>query len=237
MKNTPKKLMVAVLASSLCLAGSSYAFGLPSLPGIPGLSGSDSGASHGPVVTDAAIEKFISDGETANVLIFHASYTLALALSAKEQRAHLEQQMEQWKGLETKDKTAAIKQRPEVQSTIDASIKQSMHDAHAQQNLQQLTSAQRDAVLKSLFNLGWGVLFETSQIATGKDMMAAAAKNPMLAMRLLALTDSVKTMGSNLAGTAGYIGQLPGLFKSAGLKVTMPKDASSKPAPVKDIAW
>lgn len=227
-------ILVFTMIVATSSAGTSYGFGfgVPSLPGVGAVTGAGGGGLSG-----GSVDQFIAASKASNTLINKSRVNLALALSTQEERAKIKDQQAQiQKGLDSNDKTA-VEQNREFMTSLDATIKQKANDDQATQQLKSLTADQSQAVAKSLANLGLGLLMQKDQITAGKSMITGISSNPTLISKLPDVKDAVSTMGDNISGTAGYIGTLPKLFQSAGIKVAMPTDTTSTPVEVSDAGF
>lgn len=213
--------MAMVLCSSV-----SWGFGMPKVPGIPA---APAAGKAGGVSADS-VDQFIVAGQASNLAISEARLMLAAALSSKEERAKLISQREQLKkGLDAKDKKA-VEEAKAIAESLDAKLKTDLADQQKLESLKALSADQRKAVANSALNLGYGILLQKEQVSVGQNMVSQIAANPMLAAKLPAIKDTVTTMTSNLAGTAGYLANFPKLFSALGVKAQLPTSKDEKPA-------
>ncbi len=221
-----KIILIAGVSMSLVAPVCFGQFGLPAKPSMGG--GSTSGASA------ADVDAFLESGKASSELINKSRDLLVMAISSKEERAKRQASLDQIKeGLKTGDKKAAEAQK-KMQQDDEAKLKGAEHDKAAQENLKNLSSAQKEAVGYSMGNLGLGLLMQTVQVKVGENILKTASSNMALASKLPALKDGVSGMLSNIGTLGELVTKLPPLFKTAGIKIEMPKDASSKPKEVKD---
>lgn len=218
-----KKMCAGLLVAAVAVMPVTVsAFGLPKVPGVPGAGGGGGGASA------ADVDAFLAQGEAATALFVKAQIGIVSALKTKEERAKMMSEYEVIKkGIDAKDKKAFDDQK-NFSKTLDAELNAKAGDVAAQENLKNLSAEQKVAVAKSMGNLGLAVLMQKKQIETGTALVGGVSSNPMLAAKALALKDAVGTLGNNVKMGGSYLGKLPGLFKTAGISVTLPTDASGK---------
>lgn len=215
-----KKMLVSVVAVAAMSAPLSYGFGLPKMPAAVG------GASGGASAAD--VDTFLAQGAISSELFNKAQAQIAYALASKEQKDKLKSLLEQQKtAIAAKDSKAT--DATKAFNDEAASIIKNTSDAEAQENLKNLSADQVSSAAKSVKNLALAVMMQKEQIATGQSLVQSATGNLALATKLVALKESITTLGSNISMGANYVTRLPSLFKSAGISVTLPTDTSSKP--------
>lgn len=218
-----KNVLATGIALTLMLgSGASFGFGIPKLPGKP------AAAASGGVSADA-VDQFIVAGQVSSATINDARSMLAAALSTKDERAKLISQREQIKkGLDAKDKKAADESKA-FNESADAQIKAALADQQKLDTLKVLTADQRKAVANSALSLAYSVILQKEQVTAGQTMITQVSSNPLLATKLPAIKDTVSTMTTNLAGTAGYLASFPKLFSALGISAKMPQSKDDKP--------
>lgn len=223
-----------VISSGIALAmlsGVSHGFGLPKMPSVPGLPAAAGGGS-GAAVNGDAVDSFLAIGAESNRLISDSRVILATALATKEERAKIISQQEQLKkGLDAKDKKA-IQDSKDFSASLDAQLQAKAGDEAAVANLKNLTAEQSKKVIDSMRNLAYGVMLQQQQVTAGQNLVSAVTANPMLAVKLPAIKDTISTMSGNISGTVGYLTKFPSLLKGMGVSAVLPKSVDEKPEAV-----
>ena len=224
-----RKILIVLSLMSATAATTSYGFGLPKIPGVGGGASASSGSS----VSGDAVDKFIAVGAESTAAINEANKVLAFALTKKEDKAKLAQQIQEMdKGLASKDEKER-KAAQAVQASLAATIAEQLSSGEAEQRLSELSIDQLEKVGKSVLYLGYGILVQKEQLPAGQNMITAISSNPMLATKLPAVKNTVTDMASNIKNVGGYLFKLPTLLKTAKVNITLPTDTSTKPEGIK----
>lgn len=214
-----KQLIAGVVVIACAAAPMSVsAFGLPKVPGVPGAGGGGAGA--------ADVDTFLAQGMLATELFVKAQTALALALASKEQRSQIKAEYSAMTQISNpQDKNAAA---VALLKSSDALLAEKLSSATTEAELTSLSAEQKAEAAKSVAMLGLAVLMQKQQVETGTKLSASISSNPMQLAKVGAIKDSIGSMASNVKMGATYIAKFPALFKSIGVSVVLPTDASTK---------
>jgi hypothetical protein len=209
------KTIVAALLLVAVTAGSVYAFGLPSF------GGGDKSAPAGDPDT------FLKKAQKAEKLVNKSVDQLGGIILSKEDKAKLEaKKAEAEKIADPAEKGAALNKI--TAETTDALQKAAENKKESEARLKKLDNKQKKLATAALFNLMLGAMQAAELVPEGQNLAKSVQSNPMLAAKVGAITDSVKSLSGIVSGTAKLISSLPPLFMSAKIDAPKPTGTSDK---------
>lgn len=220
-----KIVLSTVLA--MALTSSSFAFGMPSIPGL-GLGGTAA------AISGNDIESVLTNFQQAETGLNNSVDLINKALGDKKQLAEWEEKEKSINAMPaSSEKDAALKKVNEDQIAYATKLAESKQTEGKMKNL---SSEQKAKVGKSLANLLLVVLKDTEALARAKNLVSSISSNPMAALKFAKdipkLKDVVTTVPSQLSSLATLTSGYVGMAKSAGIVVAQPKSADE---PLKEV--
>lgn len=219
-----KKIVLSTVVV-MALASSSFAFGMPS---VPGLGASSSSASS---VSAADIDAVLSKAKQAEQLLVKSIGNISKAILSKEEAAKFDAAMESANKMsDPKEKQAAINK---AVADTGAQISKASEDKNLKENLKKASDAKKASLANAGFNFLLAGKKDGEALLGVNSTVSALTSNPSAAMQFGPQLSSLKDLASSLPAQGTSIAQIGGklydLMKAGGIKTELPASAAAEP--------
>jgi hypothetical protein len=219
-----KKIVLSTVVV-MALASSSFAFGMPS---VPGLGASSSSASS---LSAADIDAVLSKAKQAEDLLVSSTGDISKAILSKEEAAKFDAAIATANKISNpKEKAAAIKTAIDSTNTL---IAKAADDKNVQESLKKASNEKKEALASAGFNFLLAGKKDGEALLGVNSTVSSLTSNPSAAMQFSSQLSSLKDLASSLPTQGSSIVQIGGklydLMKAGGIKTELPATASDQP--------